>query len=112
MADNWDALTTMSTSGDTSWSEFNSRSAEEKVVSHEKHWTQLSRGDRIKQLSDYVREFGMVDGYGVLTDGDEWSIYDIGRGRVFPEKPTKVVRVLSLSDSTAECAEALNLLLR
>ncbi len=112
LSGHWDALTTMSTSGDTSWSEFNSRSAEEKVASHERHWTQLSRGDRIKQLSDYVREFGMVDGYGVLTDGDEWSIYEIDREGVFPEKPTMVVRVLSLDDSTEECAEALNLLLR
>ena len=112
LADNWGALTTMSTSGDTSWSEFNSRSAEERISSHELHWTQLSRGDRIRQLSEYVGEFGMVAGYGVLTDGDEWSIYDIGQEGVFPEKPTKVVRVLSLDDSIDDCTEALNLLLR
>ena len=89
LAEGWDALTSMNTSGDTSWSEFNSRSTEEKIASHELHWTQLSRGDRIRQLSEYVDAFGMVEGYGVLTDGDEWSIYDIGRDGVFPEKPTK-----------------------
>ena len=111
LADSWDALTTMSTSGDTSWSEINSQSDEERISSHELRWTQLSRGDRIRQLSDYVGEFGMVAGYGVLTDGDEWSIYDIGREGMFPEKPTKVVRVLSLDDSIDECTEALNLLL-
>ena len=51
---------------------------------------------------------GMVS----LTDGDEWSIYNIGRDGVFLQKPTNVVKVLGLDDSMAECVETLNLLRR
>lgn len=112
LASTWEAFNTLTTQSDNKWSELNSQSVEEKTAIHEKNWSQLSRVDRVKQLSDYVSEFGMVDGYGVLTDGDEWSIYNIGRDGVFLQKPTNVVKVLGLDDSMAECVETLNLLRR
>ena len=110
--DSWKALTPLNARSDNKWSELDSQTMEEKVVRHGKIWSQHSRVDHIQQLGDYVREFGMVEGYGVLTDGDEWSIYDIGRDRGFPLEPTKMVRVLGLDDSIVECAETLNLLRR
>ena len=110
--DSWEALTPLNSLSDNKWSELDSQTMEEKTVSHEKVWSQRSGVNHIQQLGGYVREFGIVDGYGVLTDGDEWSIYSIGRDGVFPQKPTKVVRVLGLDDSIPECEEALNLLRR
>ena len=112
LASSWEAFNAPTTQSDSRWSELNSQNFEEKTAIHEKSWSQLSRVNRVKQLSDYVSGFGMVEGYGVLTDGDEWSIYDIGRDRAFPQKPTNVVRVLGMDDSVAECAEALDLLRR
>ena len=112
LASSWEAFNAPTTQSDSRWSELNSQDFEEKTAIHEKNWSQLSRVNRVRQLRDYVSEFGMVEGYGVLTDGDEWSIYDIGRDRVFPQKPTNVVRVLGMDDSVAECAEALDLLRR
>ena len=111
LAHNWDALTAMSTQGDTSWSEFNNQSSEEMAAYYETNWSQLSRPHRVQQLRDYIREFGMVDGYGVLTDGDEWSIYHINKDQTFRRDPTKVVRVLSVDD-VVECVETLKLLQR
>ena len=111
LVDSWDALATLSTQRNTRWSEFNSENADDPSVDHETEWSQLSRPSRVQQLLDYVHEFGMVAGYGVLTDGDEWSIYRLNGDQKFQRGPTEVVRILGVDD-VDKCVQALNTLRR
>ena len=95
------------TQSDTSqWADLNILSPEDLV-----NWSQLtSRRDRVNQIATYAREFGMSDGYAILTDGDEWAIYELTPNQPFPDTPKAVVRILI--DPTYECEEKLNPLRR
>ena len=96
-----------STRIDTSqWADLNILSPEDLM-----NWSQLtSRRDRVNQIAAYAREFGMSDGYAILTDGDEWAIYELTPNQPFPDSPKSVVRILI--DPTYECEEKLNPLRR
>lgn len=75
------------------------------------NWSQLTTNrDRLNQIAGYAREFAMSDGYAILTDGDEWVIYQLTAGEAFPDSPTEIVRILI--DSPEECAQKLSILRR
>ena len=48
-------------------------------------WAALRKANE-DQLEEYVRAFNMTSGYGILTNGDEWRIYDLERYATGPEK--------------------------
>ena len=75
------------------------------------NWSQLTtRRDRVNQIAGYAREFGMNEGYAILTDGDEWVIYELTENQPFPDSPKAVARILI--DPAHECAEKLSILRR
>ena len=52
----------------------------------------------------------MSDGYAILTDGDEWVIYQLTKGELFPDSPKEIARILI--DHSSECEKKLSILRR
>ena len=70
------------------------------------------RQEYLAQLEGYARAFDMQEGYGVVTNGDAWVIYDMSLPGGFDDKVTKSISLLRAQDSIHDCVSALNLLRR
>lgn len=70
------------------------------------------RKEHLAQLSGYARAFDMQEGYGVLTNGDAWVIYDMSLDGDFNDKVKHSISLLRVEDSIYDCVNALNILRR
>ena len=70
------------------------------------------KNEYLAQLSGYARAFDMQEGYGVVTNGDAWVIYDMRVSGSFDDKVTKSISLLGGKDSIPNCVSALRLLRR
>lgn len=70
------------------------------------------RKEFLAQLSGYARAFYMDQGYGVVTNGDAWVIYDLSLPGGIDQKPIASISLLKVEDSIYECTSALNILRR
>ena len=78
------------------------------IVFSEKNWLWSLKVADEDQLSSYSGKLGLQAGYGVLTNGNEWRIYDLSKRGEFSEMILANLRVLN--DPIAECAEKLSIL--
>lgn len=70
------------------------------------------RKRHLAQLSGYTRAFEMDQGFGVLTNGDEWEIYDMSLSGEIDQKQIASISLLRVEDSIYDCVNALNILKR
>lgn len=73
-------------------------------------WTSILTVDNESQLGRYADNLQLQAGYGVLTNGNEWQIYDLSIRGSLSEKLMCAVNILTAPD--AESAEKLNVLRR
>lgn len=66
----------------------------------------------LAQLGGYTRAFEMDRGFGVLTNGDEWEIYDMSLSGEIDQKQIASISLLKVEDSIYDCVSALNILKR
>ena len=73
-------------------------------------WSRILTDSNESQLGVYAHNLQLKTGYGVLTNGNEWQIYDMSKTGNFPEKLVTTVNILTtpISDS----AEKLKVLWR
>ena len=41
-------------------------------------WTSLKQNNE-RQLEEYIQEIGLTSGYAILTNGDDWWVYDLAK---------------------------------
>ena len=70
------------------------------------------RKEYLAQLSGYTRAFYMERGYGVVTNGDAWVIYDMSLPGGIKQEPIASISLLNVEDSIHACVSALNILRR
>ena len=80
------------------------------IVFSEKDWLWSLRVADEDQLGSYSSKLGLQVGYGVLTNGNEWRIYDLSKRGEFNEMILANFRVLN--DPVVDCAEHLKMLRR
>ena len=66
----------------------------------------------LAQLDGYMRSIQMNEGYGVITNGDEWVIYDVTLPGGVEREPKASVSLFRVEDSIDDCIRALNILKR
>ena len=104
--------------------------AERKQVALEQSWVQFRQGNEFEkradslaegwariltegnesQLGRYADDLQLQAGYGVLTNGNEWQIYDMSIRGSFPDKLIYTVNILTAPDG--DSAEKLTVLWR
>ena len=70
------------------------------------------RKEFLAQLSGYTRASNMDQGYGVVTNGDAWVIYDMSLPDGIDQEPIASIGLLRVEDSIYDCVNALNILKR
>ena len=65
-------------------------------------WSRILTDSNESQLGIYAHNLQLKTGYGVLTNGNEWQIYDMSKTGDFPEKLISTVNILTapIADST------------
>ena len=94
-----------------SWDQFRQGNEfEKRVDSVADGWARILTEDNESQLGRYADNLQHEAGYGVLTNGNEWQIYDMSKGGNFPDKLMYTVNILTAPD--ADSAEKLRVLWR
>ena len=70
------------------------------------------RKQYLAQLSGYTRAFDMDEGYGVVTNGDTWVIYDMSLPGGIEQGPIASISLLEVKDSIYDCVSALSIIKR
>lgn len=73
-------------------------------------WVRILTEDNESQLGRYADNLQHKAGYGVLTNGNEWQIYDMSKEGSFPDKLIYTANILTASD--ADSAQKLTVLWR
>ena len=73
-------------------------------------WSKILTMGNESQLRNYADDLKLQTGYGVLTNGYEWQIYDMSKRGGFSEK--LVSKMYILTDPVAHSAEKLKVLWR
>ncbi len=71
-------------------------------------WSKILTESNESQLGGYVHNLQLQTGYGVLTNGNEWQIYDMSKKGGFHEKLIAAVNILT--SPAAESAEKLRVI--
>ena len=80
------------------------------IIFSETNWLwSLTQTDE-DQLNTYSVKLSLQSGYGALTNGNEWRIYDLSKRGEFSDMIVANVRVLN--DPVEDCAATLSLLSR
>ena len=96
---------------DQSWMQFQRGSELEKeLISIADGWASILTSENESQLGRYANALQLQAGYGVLTNGNEWQIYDMSIRGSFSEKLMCAVNILTAPD--VESAEKLSVLRR
>ena len=66
----------------------------------------------LAQLDGYMRSIEMNGGYGVVTNGDEWVIYDVSLPGGVGREPMASISLFRVEDSLDDCVRALSVLKR
>ena len=94
-----------------SWVRFRqSNEFEKRSDSIAEGWARILTEGNESQLGRYADNLQLQAGYGVLTNGNEWQIYDMSKEGSFPDKLIHTVNILTASD--ADSAKKLTVLWR
>ena len=96
---------------DQSWEQFRKGTELEKGLAPvSEEWSKILTEGNESQLGSYAYNLQLQTGYGVLTNGNEWQIYDMSRKGSFSEKLVAAFNILT--DPAAGSAEKLQVLWR
>lgn len=70
------------------------------------------RKQHLAQLDGYMRSIEMDNGYGVITNGDRWVIYDVSLPGGVGREPKASISLFRVEDSIDDCVSTLNILKR